>query len=208
MRALYLLFALAAAAVPANAANLTVEVMAAGKPVANAVVAVHAATGESPAPRIAGPYVVDQKNIEFHPFVSVVPVGADVSFPNRDPIRHHVYSFSPAKRFELKLYARDQSRSVRFEKPGIIAIGCNIHDSMSAFLYVADSAWTAKTDAAGRVTLSGLPAGAVDLSVWHPFLRAPGNEIDRVLNLTAANRNETVSVLLRPPPMPDRIGGY
>ncbi len=74
-------------------------------------------------------------------------VGATVSFPNLDPFRHHVYSFSPAKRFELKLYAKDQTRSVTFDKAGIVAIGCNIHDSMSAFIFVTDTVWTARTDA-------------------------------------------------------------
>ena len=75
-----------------------------------------------------GRFVVSQRNIQFHPFLTIVPVGADVSFPNLDPTKHHVYSFSPAKRFELKLFARDQSRTVHFDKPGVVALGCNIHD--------------------------------------------------------------------------------
>ena len=74
--------------------------------------------------------------MQFHPFVLIVPVGAKVSFPNLDPTRHHVYSFSPAKQFELKLFARDQSRSVVFDKPGVVALGCNIHDAMTAFIVV------------------------------------------------------------------------
>ena len=84
-------------------------------------------------------YYLRQRQHQFHPFVLVVPVGANVSFPNFDPTRHHVYSFSPAKRFELKLFARDQSRSVRFDKPGVVALGCNIHDQMSAFIDVVDT---------------------------------------------------------------------
>ena len=110
---------------------------------------------------------------------SVVPVGANVSFPNRDATKHHVYSFSPAKRFELKLFARDQSRSVRFDKPGVVALGCNIHDSMSAFIVVTDSPWTARTDGKGVVQFANAPNAAARLSVWHPYLRAPGNVLAR-----------------------------
>ncbi|MEI9926710.1 MAG: hypothetical protein WDN44_02065 [Sphingomonas sp.] len=77
----------------------------------------------TPAVQPGGTYTVDQKNIQFHPFVLVVPLNSNVSFPNLDPVRHHVYSFSPAKRFELKLYAREQNRSVRFDKAGVVALG-------------------------------------------------------------------------------------
>ena len=100
--------------------------------------------------RAGGRFVVSQKNLQFHPFLTIVPVGADVSFPNLDPTKHHVYSFSPAKRFELKLFAKDQSRTVHFDKPGVVALGCNIHDQMSAFIVVTDSAWTARTNAQGH----------------------------------------------------------
>ena len=93
--------------------------------------------------------MVAQQNLQFQPFLNV-PVGADVSFPNFDPTKHHVYSFSPAKRFELKLFARDQSRTVHFDKAGVVALGCNIHDQMSAFIVVTDSGWTAQTNAPGR----------------------------------------------------------
>ncbi|HET6942615.1 MAG TPA: methylamine utilization protein, partial [Sphingomicrobium sp.] len=89
-------------------------------------------------PSTGGTFSVSQRDMQFHPFVLVVPVGAKVSFPNLDPTRHHVYSFSPAKKFELKLFAKDQSRSVVFDKPGVVALGCNIHDAMTAFIYVAD----------------------------------------------------------------------
>ena len=76
-----------------------------------------------------------------------------MSFPNLDPTKHHVYSFSPAKRFELKLFAKDQSRTVHFDKPGVVALGCNIHDQMSAFIVVTDSAWTARTNAQGMAVV-------------------------------------------------------
>lgn len=190
----------------AQAGGLTVQLSNGAKPVADAVVTLHAIARPTPAARMGGPFLVNQKDIQFHPFVSVVPVGADVSFPNLDPIKHHVYSFSPAKRFELKLYAKDQTRSVHFDAAGIVAVGCNIHDSMSAYIFVADSGWTAKSDAAGRVTIASLPPGNYTLTVWHPYLRAPASRIDRPLVMTAADHREDMLVSLRTPPMHDMSG--
>ena len=190
---------------PAVAGPLSVRIVdAAGRPVARTVVTVRPSTGGRPMKLGAG-YSVTQKDLEFHPFVLVVPQGATVSFPNLDSTKHHVYSFSPAKKFELRLFARDQSRSVRFDKAGVVALGCNIHDSMSAFIVVADSAWTAVTDARGIVRFSDVPAAPASVTVWHPYLRAPANQI--VLPLAAGETSKAVAVRLRPPPVHDR-GGY
>src|SRR4051812_22633289 len=118
MRALVPLLIAAAMALPARAADLVVEVTTpAGKPVANAVVMVKpvGAAGRG-ASHLSGPYVMAQKEMQFEPYVLVVPVGAEVSFPNLDPFRHHVYSFSPAKTFELKLYGRGGVPVVKFDK--------------------------------------------------------------------------------------------
>lgn len=186
---------------PAVAGTLVVRVVdPAGRPVNDAVVIVDPVGRPSPPPLPAGPYRIEQRNMHFSPFVSVVPVGANVSFPNFDATRHHVYSFSPAKRFELKLFARDQSRSVRFDKAGIIAIGCNIHDQMSAFLFVTASPWTQRTER-GSVTFRDAPSGQVKISVWHPYLRAPSLTVSRVLPPGGGNRAETFAVKLRPPPL-------
>lgn len=171
-----------------------------GAPVADAVVTIRLAGRATPAAAGGGSYTVDQKNIQFHPFVLVVPVGSNVSFPNLDPVRHHVYSFSPAKRFELKLYAREQNRSVRFDKAGVVALGCNIHDQMTAFIDVVDTPWAAKTDGAGNVTLSGVPAGQVVVTVWHPYLRAPGNQVTKQIAVGGGGARESFSVTLRSPP--------
>ncbi|HEY1124792.1 MAG TPA: methylamine utilization protein [Sphingobium sp.] len=172
-----------------------------GKPVADAVVSLDPASGQAPAPRMQGKYEVTQKDTMFHPFVTVVPIGATVSFPNLDPFRHHVYSFSPTKRFELKLFAKDQTRSITFDKAGIVAVGCNIHDSMSAFIYVTDSVWTVRTDASGNAVIRDVPAQAMKLTVWHPYLSAPGNQIAEMLPASAADRARTMSIKLRPSPM-------
>jgi hypothetical protein len=146
-----------------------------GKPIADAVVTI-AAPHAGPI-RFPWPYRMAQQNLQFDPFVLVVPVGADVDFPNRDPVRHHVYSFAPAKTFELKLYGQDQTRVVRFDKAGIVPLGCNIHDNMVAFIVVVDTPYAAKTDASGQAVIHGVPAGAQSLQVWHPYLRTPGNAI-------------------------------
>ena len=187
-------------AMPLVAAPLTVRVLdARGHPVSDAVVTLRPDGGARPA-HVGGPYVMAQQNMQFHPFVLVVPVGATVSFPNRDSTKHDVYSFSPAKPFELKLFAKDQTRSVHFDKPGIVALGCNIHDQMTAFIVVTDSQWTAKTDGRGVVTFADAPDQPARLTVWHPYLRAPANSIVR--SIAAADRGESFTVALRPPPMP------
>jgi plastocyanin len=170
-----------------------------GQPIANAVVTIRLVGRPTPPPRVGAGYSVRQQNIQFNPFLLVVPINADVSFPNFDQVRHQVYSFSTAKRFELKLYAREQNRTVRFDRAGPVSLGCNIHDQMTAFIYVTDSAFTARTDATGNVSLAGVPQGAVSISVWHPYLRAPGNQVSRQIDLGGGAR-ETFAVALRMPP--------
>ncbi|HEY6047889.1 MAG TPA: methylamine utilization protein [Sphingomicrobium sp.] len=196
-----MLFA-AGIALPASlaAAPLTVRVVdASGRPVQDAVVALYPAGSAARAPHGGGRFVVSQQHLQFHPFLTIVPVGADVSFPNLDPTKHHVYSFSPAKRFELKLFAKDQSRTVHFDKAGVVALGCNIHDQMSAFIVVTDSAWTARTNGQGLVTFGDAPNAPGRVTVWHPYLRAPGALQQSV---APAQRSATFSVRLRPPPPP------
>src|SRR5207244_3930054 len=99
-----------------------------------------------------------------------VLVGSPVSFPNRDDVRHHVYSFSPAKRFDLPLYVGTPAKPVVFDTPGVVIIGCNIHDWMVGYIYVSESPYFATTDADGRADLTGLPPGRYTARVWHPQL--------------------------------------
>ena len=186
-------------AVQASAAPLTVRVVdSGGHPVSDAVVTLRP-SGSSAHPSAAGKFSVSQKDMQFHPFTLVVPVGAKVSFPNLDPTRHHVYSFSPAKRFELKLFAKDQSRSVVFDKPGVVALGCNIHDAMTAFIVVTDSPWTAKTGRNGIAQFADAPNAPGRVTVWHPYLRAKANLVEQ--SVSAASRNANFSIALRAPPM-------
>ncbi len=139
---------------------------AAGNPLANAVIMSPAGTAGSAAPG-QGSYVMKQEGIAFHPFVLVVPVGANVSFPNLDRVRHHVYSFSRGNRFELKLYGREETRSVRFDTAGIVAIGCNIHDEMVAYIRVVESSVYGVTDDAGELAMH-IPPGTTRVIGWHP----------------------------------------
>jgi plastocyanin len=198
VRGILVALAFAGAATPLVAAPLAVRVVdSSGHPVRDAVVTLYPSAGAR-APRPGSRYVVAQQNLQFHPFLTIVPVGADVSFPNLDPTKHHVYSFSSAKRFELKLFARDQSRTVRFDKAGVVALGCNIHDQMSAFIVITDSAWTARTNAQGMAAFGDAPNAAGRMTVWHPWLRAPGGVIEQAIG--AGQRSANFSIRLRPPP--------
>ena len=199
VRNLLLVLALAGASSPLAAAPLSVRVVdSSGKPVRDAVVTLDPSGNAARAPRAGGRFTVSQKNLQFHPFLTIVPVGADVSFPNFDNTKHHVYSFSAPKRFELKLFAKDQSRTVHFDKPGVVALGCNIHDQMSAFIVVTDSAWTARTNGQGVAAFNDAPNAPGRLTVWHPYLRAPGGTMQQAV--AGGQRNAGFTVRLRPPP--------
>jgi len=198
VRGFLVALALAGVTTPLAAASLSVRVVdTSGHPVRDAVVTLYPSAGAR-APHASGRYAISQQNLQFHPFLTIVPVGADVSFPNLDPTKHHVYSFSAAKRFELKLFAKDQSRTVRFDRPGVVALGCNIHDAMSAFIFVTDSAWTARTNGQGVAAFGDAPSAPARLTVWHPYLRAPGGPVQQAIG--AGQRSVTFSVRLRPPP--------
>ena len=172
MKSALFLLALALALPGASAATLELTVKdAAGAPVEDAVVWAMPRPGPAPARKRDG--TVGQKDKTFIPFVSVVQTGTAVHFPNQDPIRHHVDSFSPAKRFEIKLYAGTPAAPIVFDKPGEVVLGCNIHDHMLAYVYVVDTPWFAKTGKDGAARIEGLPAGDHDLRVWHPAEAAP-----------------------------------
>ncbi|HEX5380254.1 MAG TPA: methylamine utilization protein [Phenylobacterium sp.] len=191
-------------AAPAAAADLTVVVRTpAGAPVQDAVVTVKAPGGAGAAPiRFAWPYSVVQQNIQFSPFVLIAPVGSDVSFPNKDNVRHHVYSFSPVKKFELKLYGHDETRSIHFDKPGVVPLGCNIHDQMIAYVVVVDTPFAAKTGPDGVAVIRGLPAGAATMTVWQPFMKTARNQQVRAVSVPSVGGRETVVADLRPAPRP------
>jgi hypothetical protein len=100
--------------------------------------------------------------------VLVVPAGTTVDFPNGDPMLHNVFSTSAAKKFDLGMYDQGETRSVTFDTPGVVRIGCNVHPKMEAFIVVHDNPWAAVSDAKGSYTVSGVPEGTYQLRVWHP----------------------------------------
>ncbi|ARN18803.1 methylamine utilization protein [Piscinibacter gummiphilus] len=152
-----------------GAATLSVTVNdAAGRPLPDAVVMLEPVNGRLPVKPMTA-VEVGQSARQFTPAVTVVTVGTSVSFPNHDTVRHHVYSFSPAKTFELKLYAGVPATPVVFDKPGVAVLGCNIHDQMAAWIVVVDTPHFARTTA-GPAQLAGIPPGNYRLKAWHPTL--------------------------------------
>jgi plastocyanin len=112
--------------------------------------------------------VMDQIDTAFVPHILVVQTGTHVSFPNHDTVSHHVYSFSQTKPFQLDLYRGNSHPPQVFDAPGLVVLGCNIHDSMLGYIYVTDSPFFATTDNTGTARMSGLPEGAYTVEVWTP----------------------------------------
>ena len=157
----------------AHAVPLTATVVdQKGRPLADAVVYAVPAAGRAPALPAGARAIIDQIDREFVPLVSVMQAGTAVVFPNKDDVEHDVYSFSAAKRFEIRLYSGVPAKPVVFDKPGLVTLGCNIHDSMVAHVIVVDTPYFAKTDKAGRVALE-VPAGNYNLAAWHYTMRTP-----------------------------------
>jgi hypothetical protein len=134
-----------------------------------------------------------QQHKQFVPFVLPVQIGTTVEFPNRDTFRHQVYSFSPAKTFELKLYGKDAApavNSVTFDKEGAVALGCNIHDNMLAYIYVVGTPHFSATGSSGEGTIGQLPAGSYAVKVWHPHQK-PGQGDGGTIKVGAADTVQT-----------------
>lgn len=152
-----------------HARGVDVVVSGPGQLAPDAVVSLH--SPQATAALTTAPAIVDQRNTQFTPLVSVVHAGSRVTFPNSDNVRHQVYSFSPAKRFQLPLYSGKAAPPVTFDKPGVVELGCNIHDAMVAFVVVVDTPYHAITDAQGRASIAA-PPGRYRMRVWHPHLPA------------------------------------
>jgi plastocyanin len=172
-----------------QAATVQVEVLdAAGKPLPDAVVFLDSADARKAVKPLAGAEMAQEKR-QFVPGVLVVPVGTEVRFPNHDSVRHHVYSFSPAKKFELKLYTGTPANPVLFDRVGVAVLGCNIHDQMVGWILVVDTPFYARTPAAtGRAQIDNVPPGTYTLRTWHTRLPlgAPAQEQALVVPATGA----------------------
>ncbi|CAM3772099.1 methylamine utilization protein [Roseateles saccharophilus] len=165
------LLALAACPAAAFAVPVTVQLLGPdGQPLANAVVAVE--VKGRPARTSTAKAEMGQRDRQFTPQLLVVQTGTAVSFPNFDTVRHHVYSFSPIKVIDIKLYSGTPAEPIVFDKPGVATLGCNIHDRMSAHIVVVDTPTFARTDAKGQAQFD-LPPGEHVAKAWHEGQKAP-----------------------------------
>ncbi|HLK60779.1 MAG TPA: carboxypeptidase regulatory-like domain-containing protein [Chthonomonadaceae bacterium] len=111
--------------------------------------------------------VVDQRNKAFVPHVSVVTKGTIIQFPNNDTVFHNVFAYYQAKKFDLGMYPRGAVKTVTFDKPGLVALLCNVHSDMSAYIMVVDTPYYAVTDKQGKFRIANVPPGAYTVHAWH-----------------------------------------
>jgi plastocyanin len=163
---LLLPMSLIASITPAQASTLDVQVRDADR-VALTDTVISLKPIQPPAPAQGATAVMDQHGLKFVPQVLVVQRGTTVVFPNSDQVRHHVYSFSPAKKFELRLYKDIPAKPVVFDQEGVATIGCNIHDWMLGYIVVVDTPLFGKTGSDGKLRIEHVPAGEYDLHAWH-----------------------------------------
>jgi plastocyanin len=177
-----------------QASPVSVNVTSAAGAAATDTIVVFDPLDTAPPPKRATA-VVDQINKRFAPRVSVVRTGTSVTFPNSDHIRHQVYSFSVAKPFTLKLYAGSPPTDIVFDKPGLVVLGCNIHDTMVGYVGVVDSPYFGLVNESGAVALE-LPVGHYKLRIWNPNLAAtrPTQEVE----VTAAPLQLVLTIELDP----------
>jgi plastocyanin len=189
------LFTLATPFAHAQNAEIAATVTdARGKPLADAVVIAVPADGSLRLPAKSRDEIVDQVDKEFLPKVQAVLVGTPITFPNRDSVRHQVYSFSPAKRFELPLYS-GVPQAVVFDKPGVVILGCNIHDWMVGYIYVSESPYFAKTNAEGKAVLTDVPPRSYVVRVWHPQLAVAEEATRKTVEASRSQRAEVAWAL-------------
>lgn len=155
------------------------------------------------------PLVIAQRGQEFDPYVTAIVVGSKVSFPNRDTVRHQVYSLSKPKPFEIPLYGPGTGQTITFDQPGLVSLGCNIHDWMSAHIVILETPFFMKTPADGSTVITALPPGRYRLDIWHPRL---ATETRREVTIAMGDSPmQTIAVVLKPDRRirraPDGAGG-
>jgi len=203
LRAALIALALAAAA-PASPSTLSITLQKRdGKPLSGAVVSAEPEGTPVSAPAVRA--IMDQVNLAFVPDVLVIPVHSTVQFPNSDAVSHQVYSFSSARQFQLPLYRGKPYPPVQFDQPGVITLGCNIHDNMLGYIVVTVAPYFGRSDQRGEFSVPDLPAGRYRVRVWHPLLNE-GTALERSVEVGEAG--ETVEIRLtkslRPAPLTDR----
>ena len=144
-------------------------------------------------------YIIDQINKTYVPHVKIIPVGSKISFPNKDNIRHHVYSFSDAHKFELPLYEGTPTNPITFNKQGVVALGCNIHDWMRGYIFVSSTPYYGLSDSTGEISISKIPKGKYTLDIWHPRIKNKKKSKPIKINITK-NNNLTLekTIALKP----------
>lgn len=181
-----------------------------GKPLNNVVVTItdellHA-TANSHKSSVAGTYVMDQMNLQFVPQVLVVPVNASVKFPNSDSVSHQVYSFSKAKAFQFPLYKGQKHPPITFDQPGLVVLGCNIHDNMIGYIYVTDAQWFGKTNEHGLFTIDDVDPGKLQVSIWSPIIADDATSLSKTIVVSDAGTHVYFklgkSLRSRPEPRP------
>jgi plastocyanin len=190
---------------PSWGAVLTVTVLLPdGRPQPGVVVTAHPTTG---AGRPAAPVeaVMDQVNRTFEPDLLVIPVSSEVTFPNSDTVSHQIYSFSPAKRFQLPLYRGKPYPPTRFDRVGLVTLGCNIHDEMLAYVFVTDAPFFGRTAANGTWSAE-VPSGRYRVSVWHPRIHDEDKDLQGEVTISAGDRALTLHLKkpLKPAPLEGR----
>jgi plastocyanin len=186
--------------VSAGAAELKVAVRDGhGHPVADAVVSVTDVSARTTPQRAARPAttrIIDQKDLAFVPYLQIFRPGDSVVFRNSDRTRHHVYSFSATRQFEFVLAPGDSSSALRLDKLGVVAVGCNIHDQMVAYLVVSDAPWIGRSGDDGQVELTGLPPGDYRVDVWQPRLRPGQDGRSQSVRMLSASDSRTMTANL------------
>jgi plastocyanin len=192
------------AARPGSAGELQGRVVASdGSGVAGAVVFLRAPAPPAPPAGTAPPSaVMDQIDKQFVPHVLPIVVGTEVRFPNHDQIHHHVYSFSRVKSFDLPLSKGEEAPPVLFDTPGVVKVGCNIHDWMMGVILVVPTPWFTTTDDGGAFTLRDVPTGEVTVTAWHEASETSVD--DAAKRLTVADGTPAPELTLTLAVRPDR----
>jgi plastocyanin len=192
------------AGIPVTAATLVVNALKRdGQPLVGAVLMLEAeAPGAAPASPVHA--IMDQVQLAFVPDVLVLPVHSTVQFPNSDAVSHQVYSFSSARQFQLPLYRGKPYPPVQFDQPGVVTLGCNIHDDMLAYVVVTTAAHFGRSGSRGEWSVADVPPGRYRLRLWHPLLNE-ANDVERVVQIGERAEIEVrLSKNLRPAPLGKR----
>jgi len=154
--------------------------------------------GAGTAPAARGEFEINQLDKEFIPLLTIAGVGSSLSFTNQDELKHHIYSVSQANKFDLPLHNGRSEKIIQLSKPGVIKLGCNIHDWMLAYVYVAESDHVKIMDNSGVVTFDDLPAGAYQIKIWSPRLRNTKKPVIQAVTLSEGQAQTTsIKIKLR-----------